>query len=682
MTPLQEHQSVCLCCAEGCGFFTMVDQGKAAGIEYMQDHPVNAGALCLKGNRVLAAVHHPERIQTPLARQADGTFQPIAWDEAIALISSRFKSTAAKHGPHALAFMASACCSNEEYYLLQKFARVLGTNNIHCPALEEGAGFPAAALAPALGYAGMTNPLADLANAQCIIITGSHFLENHPVAARFVFEARARGATVICADHRVPPAPWFCDTFLPIRPGSQSALLEGMLLHLLENRLCNTRFIQDRTAGFEAFGKAMQKQSLKHCEGITGVPAAAIRDAAERYASARSSSLVLTADYNASPANTGAALLHAAHLALVTGHLGRPGAGFFPLLTRGNEQGGYDMGMSPRMPFGQTDCADQAFSSRITKLWKIKHLPSKDGIPLEALPKAIKNHRIKAMYLMEADPCTESSAADEFQSSLKALDFLVVQDRFLTETAKQADLILPAPSWAEKAGSYTNTERRVQWQSRIINPLKQMLAAWQVICAVGKKMGFQKQFSFGSPEAILSEINKAVPAYAGITPSRVKKLDGIIAPCPATKHPGTPILYTEQFSTSDGRAHFMPPSHDRKEEKPTKKYPFHLTCGPINASSPAVQVGSPAPAVPLTIEINPRDAKKMLLQHPGEVKIVTRSGSVKATAVISDAVLPGVVFIPFPAAAGNDGSIRHLDPRIALPQLHAPTCQVKKSGGM
>jgi formate dehydrogenase major subunit len=682
MTPLQENQSVCLCCAEGCGFYTLVEQGKAAGIEYMKGHPVNAGALCLKGNSVLATVYHPERIHTPMARQEDGTFQPLAWDEAIALISSRFRGAATKHGPQALAFMASACCTNEEHYLLQKLAMVLGTNNITCPALEEGAGFPAAALAPTLGYAGMTNPLADLANAQCIIITGSHFLENHPVAARFVFEARARGATVICADHRVPPAPWFCDTFLHIRPGSQSALLEGMVLHLLENRLCNGRFIEERTAGFEAFGKAMQKQSLKLCEGITGVPAAAMRDAAERYASARSASLVQTADYNASPESTGAALRHAAHLALLTGHLGRPGAGIFPLLTHGNELGSYDMNMSPRIHCGQTDGRDQAFSSRITKLWKIKHLPSKEGIPLHALPKAIKNHRIKAMYLMEADPCTESSAAAEFQSALKALDFLVVQDRFLTDTAQQADLVLPAPCWAEKTGTYTNTERRVQWQWRIINPQKQMLAAWQVICAVGKKMGFQKQFSYGSPESILSEINKAVPAYAGITPTRVKKFDGIIAPCPATKHPGTPILYTEGFSTSDGRAHFIPPSYDRKEEKPTKTYPFRLTCGPINTALPVAQVATSPSAAPLSIEINPRDAKKMLLLPRSEVKIVTKSGSVKATACVSDAVLPGVVFIPFPASAGNDGSLHHLDPRIAMPQLHAQTCQVKKSGGM
>jgi formate dehydrogenase major subunit len=682
MTSLQENQSVCIRCAEGCGFYTLLEQGKVTGIDYMKDHPVNAGALCLKGNHVLETVYHPERIYSPVVRKEDGSFHPITWDETITLIASRLKSAAAKHGATALAFMASASCTNEENYLLQKFARVLGTNNVTCPALEEDTGFPAAALASPLGYAGVTNPLADLSNARCIIITGSHFLENHPVAARFVLEARAKGATVICADHRLPPAPWLYDTFLHIRPGTQSALLEGMVLHLLENRLFNGRFIEERTAGFEAFSKAMQKQSLKGCEATCGVPAAAMRDAAERYASSPASSLVQTADYNACPAHTGAALLHAAHLSLLTGHLGRPGSGIFPLLTHNNEQGVYDMGMSPRVQFGQTAFKDQAFGARIAKLWKIKHLPPKEGLPLNALPKAIKNHRIKAMYIVESDPCTESSAAAEIQNALKGLEFLVVQDRFLTETAKQADLILPAPCWAEKTGTYTNTERRVQWQSRIINPQKHMLAAWQVICAVGKKMGFQKQFSYGSPEAILSEINKAVPAYAGITPSRVKKIDGIMSPCPGTKHPGTPILYTEQFSTSDGRARFAPPVYDRKEEKPTKKYPFRLTCGPVNGSAPAAQISTPAAAVPLTLEINPRDAKKMSLQNLAEVKIFTRSGSVKATAIITDTVLSGVVFIPFPAAAGNDGSLRHFDPRVPIPQLHAQTCQVKKSGGM
>ncbi len=681
MTPLQETQSVCLCCAEGCGFYTLLEQGKAAGIEHMQGHPVNAGALCLKGNSVLEPVYHPERIYSPLARNDDGTFHAITWDEAIALISSRLKSTAAKHGPGALAFMASARCTNEENYLLQKCARVLGTNNITCTALEEGTGFPAAALTPQLGYAGMTNPLSDLANSRCIIITGSHFLENHPIPSRFIFEARAEGAMVICADHRLPPAPWFCDQFLHIRPGTQAALLEGMVLHILENRLYNGRFIEERTSGFDAFVKGMQKQSLKGCEGICGIPAAAIRDAAERYASSPASSLVQTSDYNAVCAHTRAALVHAANLSLLTGNLGRPGSGIFPLLTHTNEQGCYDMGTSPRMLPGQTDLKHQDATARITRLWKIKQLPQKEGIQPDDLPHAIKQHRIKAMYIMESDPCMESSHAGEFQNVLKGLDFLVVQDMFLTDTAKQAAIVLPAPSWAEKTGTYTNTERRVQWQSRIIPPQKHTLAAWQVICAVGKKMGFQKQFSYGSPESILSEINKAASAYAGITPSRVKKIDGIISPCPAAKHPGTPVLYAEQFGTSDGRGRFTPPAYDRKEEKPSKKFPFRLTCGPVNTSSPAAGIGIPPSAAPLMIEINPRDAKKMLLQHPGEVKIFTRSGSVKATAIITDEVLPGVVCIPFLPAGCKGGWLRHLDPRAHIPQLHAQTCQVRKSGG-
>ena len=682
MTPLQEIQSVCLRCAEGCGFHTLLEQGRAAYIDYLKQHPVNAGALCLKGNRVLETVYHPERIHSPLAKKEDGTFHAIAWDEAIALISARLKSAAAKHGANALAFMGSPRCTNEEQYLLQKFARVLGTNNITCLPLEEGAGFAPAALAPSLGYAGMTNPLSDLANSRFIIITGAHFLENHPVAARFIFEARAKGAAVICADHRMPPAPWFYDPFLHIRPGAQAALLEGMILHLLESRRYNARFIEERTSGFDLFSKAMQKQSLKVCEGITGIPAAAIRDIAERYASAPASAIVQTADYNALPAHAHAALVHAANLALLTGHLGRPGAGIFPLLTHGNEQGSYDMGVSPRMQPGQTEFRDQALGARLTRLWKIKHLPSKEGVELNALPKAIKSHRIKAMYIVESDPCAESSAAGEFQNALKGLEFLVVQDLFLTETAQRADIVLPAPSWAEKTGSYTNTERRVQWQSRTINPQKQVLAAWQAICAVGKKMGFPKQFSYGSPESILSEINKAVPAYAGITPARVKKIDGITSPCPGTKHQGTPILYVEQFSTQDGRGRFTAPVYDRKDEKPSKQFPLRLTCGPVNAQAPDPLSAAQPSTVPLTLEINPLDAQKISLQHPGEVKILTRSGSARASAVITDSVQPGVVFISFISAGGSGCSLRQLDPRAHIPQLHAQTCQVKKSGGM
>ena len=682
MTPPQEIQSLCPRCAEGCGLYTLLEQGKATGIEYMKDHPVNAGALCFRGNGVLDTVYHPERIYAPLAKKEDGTFDTMSWDEAIAIISSRLKSIAAKHGPNALAFMSSACCSNEENYLFQKFARVLGTNNITCLADGEGTGPRGTALASPLGYAGMTNPFSDLAEAQCIIITGSHFLDNHPIASRWVFEARAKGATVICADHRVPPAPWFCDYFLQLRPGTQAALMEGMILHILENRLYKEKFIEERTSGFEAFQKTMKKQSMKQCEQTSGIPATTIREIAERYVSARASSLVQCVDYNGLYANTTISLLHAANLALLSGHLGRTGAGIFPLLSHSNEQGSYDMGISPRMFPGQIDFKDHAHNARIAKLWKIKNLPSKEGIHLGSIPKAIKNQRMKAMYLMESNPCMDSSSAGQFQSALKGLEFLVVQDLFLTETAQQADIVLPAPSWAEKIGTYTNTERRVQWQSKIINAQKQIIPSWQVLCSVAKKMGFAKQFSYSNPEAILSEINKTVTAYAGITPTRVKKTDGIISPCPTTKHPGTPILYTEQFSTSDGRGRFTPAVYERKEEKPTKKYPFRLTCGQVIVSVPPEQIGTPSAEPVITVEINPKDAKKIPLQSSGEVKIITTWGSVKATALITDRVIPGVVFIPFVPAGVTAGAHGPLDPRVHVPQLNAQTCQIKKSGGI
>ncbi len=684
MPSLHEVQSICPYCAEGCSFYTQVEQGKASNIEYMKKHPVNEGGLCLKGNAVLDIIYHENRIYSPLAKKDGNTFDNISWDEAINAIVSNFKKILKKHGPDSLAFLTSARCTNEENYLFQKLARMIGTNNVDCSSFYEG-NLNIVDFSTSFGSACATNPLSDLANSECILISGSNFTDNHPIVSHWVFEAKSRGARIIYIDHRVPSSLLICDHFLQVNPGTQAVLIDGMILHILEKNLYNKQFIEERTSGFEVLQKSLRKQSLKQVEKISGIPVAKIKEVAEIYASSSTSAIIHCTDFNPQHGNS-KGTTNLANLALLCGHIGRTGTGIFPLLEHNNAQGSYDMGVSPHLLPGRAGVKDDFQQKKIAKLWHIKNLPSKGGLSFPEMTKALKRHRIKALYIMESNPLEEHAHADQLKHALKGLEFLLVQDNFLTETAKQADIVLPAVSWAEKTGTYTNTERRVQLQPRIINPQQHTIPNWQVMCDIAKKLGFKKQFSFSNTENILKEITKAVPAYAGISATRVKRTEGIIWPCPTPKHPGTSILYTEHFHTPDGLGKLSPVFYEKKAEKPTQKYPFRLTFGKAptfySAAITHLEIKSSTPASSeLFVELNPKDAKKINIQNQSVVKISTKLGNVKATACITEKILPGVVFIPFLPASNNGKILSSVDPRAKIPELNAATCQVKGSGG-
>jgi formate dehydrogenase major subunit len=682
MTSRHDIESICISCAEGCGLYSQVEKGKVTDLEYMPTHPVNSGALCLKGNTVLESIYHPARIFSPLSRNDDGTFEEISWEEALDTIASQIKKIGKKHGSDSLGFLTSASCTNEENYLLQKFARILGTNNVDCPSFHEGNG-SISDIEELLGSSGTTNPFSDLVNAEHIIIAGSNFLENHPIVSREIFEAKARGATIVCVDHRTPTSLLLCNRFLQIQPGTQALLIDGMIAYILEKKLYNKEFVDEHTSGFSALQKTMAKHSLKNSEKVTGIPAAQIKEIAEQFASSKASALVHAIDYSTLYGNQNRTIVNLTNLALLCGQLGRPGTGVYPLPQHSNAQGTYDMGVTPYALPGQNNLKDS--SGKIAKLWKVKKLPGKEGLALPSMAKGTKSRRIKALYLMETNPLRESVYADQLRKMLKGLDLLVVQDCFMTETAQLADIILPAASWAEKTGTYTSAERRVQLQPKIINPQQEILLNWQVICGIAKKLGFKKQFSFSNTEAILTEITKVIEAYGGISPNRIKKSHGIIHPCPTSKHPGTPILFTEEFSTSDGRGNFIPVTYEKKMEKPTAKYPFHLTFGKTAILPSRVrqedqsELSDKVPS--LMVEINSKDAKKISVQNNSAVKIITKEGSISATAHITDRVLSGVVFIPFCSAGGNGFPATACDPRAYFPELNTAICQIKKSGG-
>ncbi len=659
--------TICPYCGAGCGFYVVVEDGRAVGLEYMTEHPVSQGSLCPKGNAALEILDHPDRLTHPLIK-TNGRFQGATWDEALDLIAHRLSAIRDSAGPDAAAsltgFLASAKCSNEENYLFQKLARSLGTNNVdHCARLCHAP--TVVGLAHSLGSAAMTNPIPDLINADCILVIGSNFAENHAPVARWVWRAKDRGARVIVADPRLTPTAWLADIFLQLQPGTDVALLNGLMHVVLTEGLADRDFIAQRTAGFGALAQHLADYPPSRAAEITGVDPAQIVAAARAFATASAATLIYC--MGITQHTTGSDnVLACADLALLCGQVGRPGAGLMPLRGQNNVQGACDMGALPDFLPGYQPVDDPQSPIPNTQY------PISPGLTVVEMMHAAHDGQIKALYIMGENPVLSDPNANHSREALSRLDLLVVQDIFLTETAELADVVLPAAAWAEKAGSYTTTERRVQWSRQAIAPPGEARDDAWIIDQVARRLGLQWEGS--NPAAVLSEINHTVPIYAGITPQRLAAAsEGLFWPCPTPDHPGTPILHSERFATPDGRARLTPVDHVAPAERPGAAFPLTLTTGRVvvhhNAGSmtrrsPSLLARAPA----LFIEVNPADAKRLGLAGGDSVAVSTLRGQTTAQVRITDTMASGVAFMPFHFEGTNRMTIDALDPQAKIPE--------------
>ena len=585
-------RAICPYCGAGCALTVVIQGGRAVGLEYPTDHPVSQGALCAKGNAALEVLDHPDRLRQPLIKE-NGHFREAAWDEALDLVAERLFTVRAAHGPDALGFLASAKCSNEENYLFQGLARSLETNNVdHCARLCHAP--TVVGLSHSLGSAAMTNPLPDLARADCVFIVGSNLAANHPTAARWIWQAKDRGATVIVADPRLTSTVWLADRFLQLRPGSDVALLNGMMHVVVNEGLADRDFLARRTNGFEALARHVQDYPPSRAAELTGVPQAQIVATARAYAAAPASTLIYC--MGITQHTTGSDnVLACADLALLCGQIGRPGAGLMPLRGQNNVQGACDMGALPDFKPGYQPVDNP-------------------GLTVVEMMYAAGAGQVRALHIMGENPIVSDPNSDQVLAALAQLDFLVVQDIFLTETATLADVVLPAAAWAEKSGSYTTTERRVQWSHKAIDPPGQARPDWQILSDLAARLPIPDSAHPDSAETILTEINRTVPLYAGITPERLAdSIEGIFWPCPAASHPGTPILHTERFATADGRARLEPVVYVTPAEMAGDAFPLTLTTGrlAVHHNSGSMTRRSPsllAQAPALFVELNPADA--------------------------------------------------------------------------
>ncbi len=673
--------SLCPFCGVGCGFLAGVKRGRLVALEYLTEHPVSEGALCPKGNAVLDTVHHADRLLHPLKRVGEG-FERISWDQALQEIAERLLQIRETHGPDGLAFLASAKCTNEENYLMQKWARLLGTNSVdHCARLCHAS--TVAGLSKTLGAGAMTNPVTDTAAADCIFVIGSNFAECHPVAARWVGDALEQGAFLMVADPRITPVAWHADLHLRLRPGSDVALINGMMKIIVEERLHNQEFITSRTSGFDQLRELLATVELAEVAAIAGVPVEAIEQAARRYATAEASVIMWAMGITQHTTGTDN-VMSLANLALITGNLGRPGTGLMPLRGQNNVQGACDVGALSNVLPGYVPVTDFERRRRIAAKWGVSELPGSPGLTVVEMMNAAACGDLHGLYVMGENPMVSDPNVRHVRQGLDNLDLLVVQDIFMTETAELADYVLPAALWAERPGSYTSTERRVQWQPALVAPPGEALPDWQILCEMARRTGYADRFPFASPAEVLAEINTVLPTYAGITPQRVQVLGGLVWPCPDPDHPGTPILHQEEFGTADGLGHITPTPYRPPAEAPDQQYPLTLTTGRVvlhyNSGSMTRRTGALLNREPrLFVEISAPDAAAREIEDGDLVRVSTRRGHSDCRARVVPTVPVGVVFMPFHFAGTNILTSDALDPTAKIPEYKVAACQIEKS---
>jgi formate dehydrogenase alpha subunit len=604
----------------------------------------NDGNLCVKGKYATDFIHSPERLRTPLIKE-NGVFREATWAEALERVGKGLLAIRDKHGPSSVAFTSSSRCTNEENYLMQKLARVAGrTNNIdqcattcHAPTV--------AGLALSLGSGAMTNAIREIRNVQTIFLIGANPTEAHPIVGLEMKKALRRGARLIVCDPRETWMARRADIHIKHRPGTDNYLINAMMRHIVEKNLHNAEFVKSRCENFDAFRANLAEYTAEKAAKVCGVPADSIRKAAEMYAAGTPSSIFYTLGITEHTCGT-ENVQNLANMAMLCGHIGKESSGINPLRGQNNVQGACDMGaMNTNMP-GYQKVVDPAVRQKFAQAWGVE-LPSDAGGKLTDFFERAGEGRIKAIYAMGEDFVRSEPNSAKIVEDLSKLELLVCQDIFMTETAKQAHVVLPAACFAEKDGTFTNTERRVQRVRKAVEPPGEAKADWQIVCDVAVAMGAPMRYAH--PSEIWAEMASLSPNFAGISYERIDKV-GLQWPCPDKNHPGTPYLHAQRFTRGLGMFHaitFRPPA-----EVPDDKYPmilstgrtlFNYNIGNMTRKTEAIEQKQPENFV----EVHLDDASRLGIRNGDKVRVSTRRGSLVVRAHVARKVRPGALWMPF-----------------------------------
>jgi len=634
--------TICPYCSCGCGIYLVVKDGRIIGQEPWKEHPINEGANCPKGKNSYHYLYSEDRLKMPLVREK-GTFREASWDEALELVASKFKEATSE----TFGALGSGKTSNEESYLLQKFVRIaMGTNSIeyvgrlcHSSAV--------AALVPAVGSGVMQTSQPEVELADCIFLAGVNIMETFPMIARRVLRAKARGAKVIYTDPRkTATARYLADIHLQLRSGTDAALINAMMSIILAEGLEDKEFISSRTAGIEELRDFISKVDIKEAEEITGIPQERIREAAITYAKAERGCILYDQGICQHTVGADNVKVHA-DLALLTGNIGKPGTGVNSMRGQISGEGTGDMGCLAVFYPGFKRVGEDS-AKFFEEAWGVSNLPIKPGFPyIDIL------YKCPYLYIVGTDPMMAVPDVNNVRKALQKASFLVVQDIFLTEIGKLADVVLPAATWVEREGTHTYVDRRVQKITKAIEPPGEARPDWWIICQLAERMGYKDKFNFNSSGDIFEEIRSCVPQYKGITYERLNRTPGGIHwPCPSEDHPGTPTMFLQKFNTPDGLGHFQMVEFKPPAELPDADYPYVLTTG---RSIFHYHTGTMTRRTPKLndevrhsfVEVNPDDASKAGVKDRNMVTLKSRRGSIKAEAKVTDDVPPGLLFVPF-----------------------------------
>jgi len=647
----QKTTTTCGYCGVGCAIEIETEMGRVVAINPSDVSDANLGNLCVKGRFGMDFIHHPERLTVPLMRRGgrDSPLEPATWEEAIAFAAKRLNEVKAKHGAQALSGLTSARASNEDNFVFQKMVRcAFGTNNIdHCARLCHMAS--AVALKLAVGSSAPSASSPDVRLATAFIVCGTNTTVTHPVISSQVFKAKHEsGAKVVVIDPRRIEMVDHADVWLRPKNGTNVAVLNGLAHIILKSGLANDEFIGARTQNLEAYVRSLEKYTPAYVEEVSGVPASRLQEAALIYGKAARGMLLWGMGITQHLTGVDGALAMA-NLSLLTGHVGRPGTGFIPLRGQSNVQGCSDMqGQHNNLP-GYHDIKDPKDRAKFEKAWGVPMPEDPYRTVIEMEEGAVEGD-IKAMYIMGENPMGSSPDIDEVEHGLKNLDFLVVQDLFLSETAALADVVFPVASFAEKDGTFTNTERRVQLLRKAVDPPGEARPDWQVVCDVSTAMGYP--MSYPGTAAIMEEIASLVPSYAGIRHDRLAG-SGLQWPCLDTEHPGTRFLYAESFPTASGRGIFsIVEQDDAGEDVADDRYPLNLNSGRLlehyhTGTMTRRSRGLDHMRPEGEVEVNPEDARRYNLENGCRGRIVTKHGSVEVKVHVTDRTPEGAIFYPF-----------------------------------
>lgn len=669
-------KTTCPYCGVGCQMDLLIKGQQVVGVEPRHEVP-NQGLLCVKGKFGYGFINHPDRLTSPLIKK-NGTFEEASWEEAFALIVKQVKTTKEAYGSEAFAGLSSARCTNEENYLFQKFMRaVLGTNNVdHCARLCHAS--TVAGLATTLGSGAMTNSIEEVLGADVIFVTGSNTTETHPVIGAFMKQAKDKGAKIIVAEPRRIELAEEADVFLQIKPGTNVALFNGMMHVIIKEGLMDQQYRDTRTENFEALEKTVASYNPKYVADICGVCPEDIEEATRLYARADKAGIFYSMGVTQHTTGTHG-VMATSNLALLCGNIGKASAGVNPLRGQNNVQGACDLGALPGDLPGYQKVYHDHVIDKFETHWG-KKLPHQAGLTVTEMMKKGEEGAIKFLYVMGENPMISDPDINHVKKALETIDFIVVQDIFLTETALMADVILPAASFAEKEGTFTNTERRIQRVRKAINPIGNSKPDWVIIMNLMHELEYPK--TYNHPSEIMEEIAALTPIYGGITYERIEQ-EGLQWPCPTKEHPGT--VYLHKDTCMRGLGLFKPADYMESAEVTDADYPYILTTGrmlyhfhtkTMTGRVEAIQAMYPHSF----IQINPTTANRLGLKDGDRVQVTSRRGQVITTASITDIVEEDVCFMPFHFADGAANYLTNtaVDPIAKIPELKVSAVRLEK----